>query len=119
MKVIALQCYPILNGIMAWWWSTEEETAQYVVTLYINDYPISEKVVERSEKYCTFTGLAAIDGQTRGAASSISYEISHVGYGVATPTHSGLDYYIKVQAENRNGEIIAESGKIKSTVKEI
>ena len=92
--VIELKCYPILNGIMAWW-SSVEDAARYIVTLYINDAPISEKIVERTEKYYSFTGLAAI---------------SH---------RSPSIYYIKVQAENRNGEIIAESDKIKSTVREI
>ena len=89
-----LKCYPILNGIMAWW-SSVEDAARYIVTLYINDAPISEKIVERKKKYYSFTGLAAI--------SLRSLDI----------------YYIKVQAENRNGEIIAESDKIKSMVREI
>ena len=118
MLMIDLKCYPILNGIMAWW-SSVEDAARYIVTLYINDAPISEKIVERTEKYCSFTGLAAIDGQTRGAASSISLAASHVVGGMRTPAHSGFDYYIKVQAENRNGDIIAESIKIKSTVRVI
>ena len=118
MQMIGLKCYPILNGIMAWW-SSVENAARYIVTLYINDAPISEKIVERTEKYCSFTGLAAIDGQTRGAASSISLAASHVVGGMRTPAHSGFDYYIKVQAENRNGDIIAESIKIKSTVRVI
>lgn len=94
MQMIDLKCYPILNGIMAWW-SSIENAARYIVTLYINNASISEKVVERTEKYYSFTGLAAIS--LRGPGS----------------------YYIKVQAENRNGEIIAESEKIKSTVREI
>ena len=118
MQMIGLKCYPIFNGIMAWW-NSVEDAARYIVTLYINDAPISEKVVERTEKYCAFTGLAAIDGQTRGAASSISLAASHVPGGYSSSPHSGFDYYIKVQAENRNGEIIAESEKIKSTVREI
>lgn len=94
MQMIGLKCYPIFNGIMAWW-SSVEDAARYIVTLYINDAPISEKIVERTEKYYSFTGLAAI--------SLRSLDI----------------YYIKVQAENRNGEIIAESDKIKSMVREI
>ena len=118
MLMIELKCYPILNGIMAWW-SSVEDAARYIVTIYINDAPISEKDVERTEKYCAFTGLAAIDGQTRGAASSISRAASHVHVAVGLPPHSGFDYYIKVQAENRNGDIIAESEKIKSIVREI
>lgn len=117
MQMIKLKSYPILNGIMAWW-SSVEDAARYIVTLYINDAPISEKIVERTEKYCSFTGLAAIDGQTRGAATSISFAASHV-VGIPTPAHSGFDYYIKVQAENRKGDIIAESDKIKSTVREV
>lgn len=118
MQMIDLKCYSILNGIMAWW-SSVEDAARYIVTLYINDAPISEKIVERTEKYCSFTGLAAIDGQTRGAAFSISFAASHVVGGMPTPAHSGFDYYIKVQAENRKGDIIAESDKIKSTVREV
>lgn len=118
MQMIDLKCYSILNGIMAWW-SSVEDAARYIVTLYINDALISEKIVERTEKYCSFTGLAAIDGQTRGAASSISLAASHVVGRMRTPAHSGFDYYIKVQAENRNGDIIAESIKIKNTVREI
>lgn len=94
MQMIKLKSYPILNGIMAWW-SSVEDAARYIVTLYINDAPISEKIVERTEKYYSFTGLAAISLRSPGI------------------------YYIKVQAENRNGEIIAESDKIKSTVREI
>ena len=117
MQMIKLKSYPILNGIMAWW-SSVEDAARYIVTLYINDAPISEKIVERTEKYYSFTGLAAIDGQTRGAASSISLAASHVHIRGSSP-HSGLDYFIKVKAENRNGEIIAESDKIKSTVREV
>lgn len=77
MELIELKCYPILNGIMAWWSSVKEAT-QYLVTLYINDDPISEKIVERTEKYCSFTGLAAIDGTTQGAASSICLAASNV-----------------------------------------
>lgn len=119
MQTIDLKCYPILNGIMAWW-SSIEDAARYIVTLYINDAPISEKIVERTEKYCFFTGLAAINGQTRGAASSISRAASYVHVrGYSSSPHSGFDYYIKVQAENRNGEIIAGSEKIKSTVRVI
>lgn len=119
MQMINLKCYPILNGIMAWW-SAVEDAARYIVTLYINDAPISEKVVERTEKYCAFTGLAAIDGQTRGAASSIALAASHVIVsGHSSLPFSGFAYYVKVQGENRNGEIIAESEKIKSKVQVI
>lgn len=112
MQMIDLKCYSILNGIMAWW-SSVEDAARYIVTLYINDAPISEKVVERTEKYYSFTGLAAINGQTRGGASGSALSAFHVQYS------SRFDYYIKVQAENRTGEIIAESKKIKSTVRVI
>lgn len=45
MQMIKLKSYPILNGIMAWW-SSVEDAARYIVTLYINDAPISEKLLK-------------------------------------------------------------------------
>ena len=103
MKLI---CKPLMNGIMAYWDEVEEAVA-YNITLYINKQPISKRVNERTEMYCAFTGLAAIDGITKHTISAAAASTVHiVGRGSYAPSHSGEDYYVQVEAENRNGEII-------------
>lgn len=121
MKLI---CKPLLNGIMACW-EKVEEAASYTVSLYINDQVISTRINDRNEMYATFSGLAAIDGVTKGLFSSLQGTVALAGrhvvgasYSRPQPTHSGMDYYIQVQAENRNGEIIDSSDKQKCTVKD-
>ncbi len=110
-----LICKPLMNGIMAYW-TEVENAAVYNVTLYINEQAISTRINERTEKYCTFTGLAAIDGVTVHTISSSARSI--IGGRSGLPTHSGCDYYVKVEAENRNGEIIDSSEKVKCSVRE-
>lgn len=125
MKLI---CKPLLNGIMACW-EKVEEAASYTVSLSINDQVISTRINDRNEMYATFSGLAAIDGVTKGLFSSLQGTVAsagrnvvHVGggggYSRPQPTHSGMDYYVQIQAENRNGEIIDSSDKQKCTVKD-
>ena len=122
MKLI---CKPLLNGIMAYW-EKVEEAARYTVSLYINEQIISTKINDRNELYATFNGLAAIDGTTKGLFSSlqgaVALALRHVvGESYFRPQpiiHSGMDYYVQVQAENRSGEVIASSDKQKCTVKE-
>lgn len=116
MKKINLTCKPILNGIMAYW-EQADDAAGYIVTLYIGDRPISVRNNARTELYCSFTGLASINGTTRSITDRICNTVVNYGYSYSSQ-HSGFDYYIKVSAENRNGEIIAESVKVKSTVNE-
>lgn len=116
--MIQLNCKPLMNGIMAYW-TEVRDAAAYNVTLYINYQAISKRVNERTELYCTFTGLAAVDGVTEhtiGAAAAST--VCFVGGGYSIPQHSGKDYYVKVEAENRNGEIIDSSDKIKCAVRE-
>ena len=121
MKLI---CKPLLNGIMAYW-EKVEEAASYTASLYINEQVISTRINDRNEMYTTFNGLAAIDGTTEGLFRSLKRAVGSAGvcvngggYSSPRPTHSGMDYYIQVQAENRNGEIIDSSDKQKCTVKE-
>lgn len=119
MGKVNLICKPILNGIMSYW-DGIDVAARYIITLYINDQDISTRINERTEKYCTFTGLAAIDGITRGTTARLSTAYQHcVGVAYSAPAHSGLDYYVHVQAEDRTGNIIAESDKVKCSVKEL
>lgn len=119
-----LMCKPLLNGIMAYW-EKVEEAARYTMSLYINEQIISTKINDRNELYATFNGLAAIDGTTEGLFSSLESAVASVGpyvcglsYSCSRSNHSGMDYYIQIQAENRNGEIIDSSDKQKCTVKD-
>ena len=64
-----LICRPLVNGIMACW-EKVEDAASYTVTLYINEQVISTRINDRNEMYATFTGLAAIDGETVGLFES-------------------------------------------------
>ena len=118
MKLI---CKPLLNGIMAYW-ERVEEAASYTVSLYINEQVISTRVIDRNEMYTTFNGLAAIDGWPRGLFRSLEETVKSVsvhGYCRSRFEDSGLAYYVQVQAENRNGEVIASSDKEKCSVKEL
>ena len=107
-----LFCKPLLNGIMAYW-EKVEDAASYTVSLYVNEQIISTRIIERSEMYTSFSGLAAIDGQTKGLFSSLRST-------TASPTddYSGMDYYVQVSAENREGVEIAKSSKVLCKVKE-
>lgn len=68
---------------------------------------------------CSFKGLAAVDGQTTSTVKSVSTEIVPVaGRYIGMSAHSGKDYYVQIIAENRNGEIIDASEKVKCAVKE-
>ena len=119
MNYIDLTCKPILNGIMVYW-DGVETAARYIITLYINDNDISTRINERTEKYCAFTGLAAIDGVTSSSTAKLRNACQTVvGGGSYVPRHSGLDYYVCVQAEDRTGNIIAKSNKVKCSVKEL
>ena len=113
-QYMKLFCNPLMNGIMAYW-EQVPDAACYNITLYINEQPISKRVNERTEMYCSFTGLAAIDGVTTHAIGAVATFSSHV---YASFNHSGLDYYVKVEAENRRGEIIDQTDKVKCKVRE-
>lgn len=113
-----LVCKPLMNGIMAYW-SEVKNTASYNVTLYINKQAISKRINPRTELYCTFNGLAAIDGITKNTITTAARSTVHVVGGCCNiPQHSGLDYYIEVEAEDRDGNIIQKSEKVKCTVRE-
>ncbi len=89
MNKLNLTCKPILNGIMAYW-EGEEKAARYIVSLHIGETEISTRINERTEKYCTFSGLAELD-----------------------------NYKIKVVAEDRNGTVIAESSQPEVEVEDL
>ena len=110
-----LVCKPLMNGIMAYW-SEVENAASYNVTLYINKQAISKRINPRTELYCTFNGLAAIDGTTKNTIISAIMAFSVNSY--PSSQHSGQDYYVDVVAEDRDGNIIEKSEKVKCTVRE-
>ncbi len=112
-----LICKPLMNGIMAYW-SEVPEAAYYNVMLYINDQMISKRINERTELYCTFTGLAAIDNVTPSELKRVGVIAAHAGSFRYDSTHSGKDYYVQVEAEDRMGEIIAVTDKVKCAVRE-
>ena len=121
MKLI---CKPLLNGIMAYW-EKVDEAASYTVSLYINEQVISTRNNDRNEMYTTFNGLAAIDGTTEGLFSSLQDTVAWAGrhvvgvsYSRPQPIHSGMDYYVQVEAEDRSGNIIETSEKVKCAVRE-
>ena len=120
-----LDCKPLMNGIMAYW-SEVENAVSYNITLYINKQAISKRINPRTELYCTFKGLAAIDGCTQSVIDSARHDIAKavhisVGLGVASRPAgalSGYNYYIVVEAEDRDGNIIEKSEKVRCTVRE-
>lgn len=115
-----LTCKPLMQGIMAYW-DEVENAASYTISLYINDQVISRRINDRNEMYVTFNGLVAVDGMTKGAFSSLEETVAAVAgesYSCPQPTHSGMDYYVQVEAEDRSGNIIETSEKVKCTVRE-
>lgn len=115
-----LICKPLINGIMAYW-TPVEDASHYNIKLYINNLLISTRVNERTELYCTFTGLAPIDGMTSSIIQSSVKSLQHIaggGYSRAGQ-HSGFDYYVEVEAENRNGQIIEKTNIQKCKVREL
>lgn len=109
-----LICRPLLQGIMAYW-DEVPNAAIYTIKLFINEKMISRKINERTELYCSFNGLAPIDRITNSVIPR-RVAVSIDGY-YREPSHSGLDYYVKVEAEDKNGQILEQSEKVKCSVK--
>ena len=121
------------------YWEEVRDAAIYTAILYINETPISKKIVQRGELYCSFKGLAPIDGSDEELIGNkianhivrFCRAVTFNSYGIGgyfikdgdflrlgkknTPTSQ--NYFIQVEAENRNGEIIAISDKVKCEVK--
>lgn len=108
-----LICKPLINGIMAYW-TPVEDASHYNIKLYINNQLISTRVNQRTELYCTFTGLAPIDGITSSIIQSSSFQRYYRG-----TNYSGFDYYVEVEAEHRNGQIIEKSEIQKCKVRQL
>ena len=119
MISIKLTCKPIFNGIMAYW-DKKKDAAQYIITLYIDKRAISVRTNPRTELYCSFTGLASLDGGYALSSNNDNW-LQHANRLTLVQLNDNLDthYYVQVQAENRNGEIIAQSEKVMCKVKEL
>ena len=123
--MMELVCKPLMNGIMAYW-SEVENAVSYNITLYINKQAISKRINPRTELYCTFKGLAAIDGCTQSVIDSARHDIAkavHISVGLRGASRpagalSGYNYYIVVEAEDRDGNIIEKSEKVRCAVRE-
>lgn len=111
----------LLNGLMVYW-DEEKDAARYFVHLLIGDEHITETVVngrqtllrgkltyaeisvletDRKTKYCSFINLAKID---QGEPCS-------TGPYRCSGKETGLNYYVYVEAEDREGKIISKSNK--------
>ena len=80
-KKIRLEVGALFQGIMLYW-DKIEDAMQYNVKLYIKSCEISTVVLDRNTRYYTFQGLAP-----------------------------EFEYFVRVEAEDRNGKIIAISDK--------
>lgn len=125
MTKINVTCKPLLNGIMAYW-DRVEDAAQYIVTLYINNQPISVRTNPRTELYCSFTGLASLDGNCVFSPNRVIVQTGTFPREVIDSyslkfeeKKSKTHYYVWVKAEDRSGEIIAQSEKVICRVKEL
>lgn len=102
------------------YWEEVPEASSYNVILFINDQILSKKILDRNEFYYTFTGLAAIDNTTRGLLSTLANSVRPIGGGgYYSPTPSGKNYYVQVEAESRDGKVLKTSAKTMCTVKEL
>lgn len=125
-----VRVYGLVEGLMVSW-DEVKEAARYHIHLYIGDWHRHTEIingyrqvvnakkqeikeialvdVDRNFKYYSFKGLA-----------KIHFELSSSGSGVASVcrTETGRNYLIKVEAEDRNGEIIDSSEMINGTVSE-
>ena len=114
----------LVNGMMVYW-EEVPDAARYYVHLIVSglhgftkrvngvlqstgrelDYEIALVEVERNKKYYTFRDLARIDKTFHKNADGTWY----VG-------DAKKDYYVFVEAENKNGGIIDRSDRVKGIV---
>lgn len=116
----------LLSGLMVYW-EEEKNAARYYVHLLIGDKHKYMEVVngrqtfkykdetfneialvetERNIRFFSFTNLGKIDQNEAGA----------VAYGRMIPTDTGKNYYVYVEAEDKNGNIIGKTEKIMGRV---
>ncbi len=102
MNSIDAHCLGIPYGGMVWW-KKIDEAARYLVYLYIAEKEIYNEIAcvekDRQTLYHTFEGLAMINKVWDGYRCCWR--------------NTDYAYYVSIAAEDRNGNIIAESQNIK------
>lgn len=131
MKELKLELFGVPYGLMALW-NGAPDAAQYTVKLFVYRYksktapnigttytdevlskePIAVVVTDRDTLYYTFTGLAEIQYVYR-VSSSHGFSASSG----ACRYYNGMKYFIEVEAEDRNGKIIAKSDAVTANIK--
>ena len=120
----------LLNGLMAYW-AEEKDAARYYVHLLIGDKHLTRDVIngrqtlvegeetfkeialielERNIRYCSFNNLGKIDQKHPDE------RMRHGLCGYSKDYSTGKNYYIYVEAEDKNGKIISKSNKEKGSV---
>ena len=120
----------LLNGLMVYW-DEEKDAARYYVHLLIGDKHFTRDIIngrqtlvkgketykeiaiveiERNIRYYSFNNLGKIDQQypdERMSNCNLCYSKDY---------STGKNYYIYVEAEDKNGKIISKSNKEKGSV---
>lgn len=120
----------LLNGLMVYW-DEEPNAARYYVHLLIGNKHLTRKVingmqtlvqgqetfneialveVERNIRYHSFNNLGKIDQKHPDE------RMRHGLRGYSNDYSTGKNYYIYVEAEDKNGKIISKSEKVIGTV---
>ena len=120
----------LLNGLMAYW-DEEKDAARYYVHLLIGDKHLTRDVIngrqtlvegeetfkeialieqERNIRYFSFNNLGKIDQKHPDE------RMRHGLCGYSKDYSTGKNYYIYVEAEDKNGKIISKSNKEKGSV---
>lgn len=97
MKKLDVKVRGFSSGFMVWW-KKINDAALYTIRLFINQDEIDVITKERTTSYHSFVNMARIDRLS--------------DYGSST----GLNYYVTVIAEDREGKIIAASDSIVAKV---
>jgi hypothetical protein len=97
MKKLDVKAKSFPSGFMVWW-KKINDAALYTIRLFINQDEIDVITKERTTSYHSFVNMARIDRLS--------------DYGSST----GLNYYVTVIAEDREGKIIAASDSIVAKV---
>lgn len=106
----------LVEGLMVYW-DEVEDAARYYVHLFIGKTNEQTKIitykeialvdVERNFKYYSFKGLSRIN-ESYGYIGRVDGGFTGSSYGFRK---TNLDYYVKVEAEDRKGNVIDKSDK--------
>ncbi|MCD8208012.1 MAG: hypothetical protein LUD72_08760 [Bacteroidales bacterium] len=113
---MTIETYPFNCGIMCKWGKVED-AAVYHVNLYINDDLVKSEDEDRNTFIHSFTNLGYISGTLPNLQNFPPYR---GGPGGPPPnrniTSTGLNYYVQVWAESRDGQILDTSVRKKCDI---